>query len=312
MFGRTIAFFCTFLCGIAAAETDAQRKAAGYALTRAGLVVNAQPDLSQLLKDDKIRGAFKLNATDDKGSFDLVTSGHDPGWVRMDGGWSEVNGNRNSYFHGVAGTNYYLSRHALTGLMLQFDRLRRETTTTETFGDGFLAGPFIVAKLPNQPLYLEGSYLLGRTDDSMSSEGNRLNFSTLRGVANAKVSGEILLDDLTLTPSIRASHVLTTLNEENQEAHSATAQKVTFGLDFSKPLQTGTGEFLLTGGVSGIHSASRGDHVTNHEHQRARVYLSGRYTMENGMDLEASASRDGIGTDRHESWGVKLGVAMRF
>lgn len=73
-----------------------------------------------------------------------------------------------------------------------------------------------------------------------------------------------------------------------------------------------TGALELTGGLSGIYSASDGAAAApEFENWRGRTHLGLSHTMENGANLSATTFYDGLGTD-YESYGASLGFNVEF
>ncbi|WP_458790444.1 PKD domain-containing protein [Yoonia sp. MH D7] len=168
-----------------------QTEIATYMQNRASLVIAAQPDLIGLLSGN-VANAFNAQATQANGTFDFATARNQPVWARIQGSWTNSGDHKNNYFFGVAGAHVNLSPDAIAGVMLQFDRLSQKNSDSITEGNGYLVGPYFVAKSPDQPLYFEGRYLFGKTDNSVSIDGvAEQNFETDRNLLSMKVAGEL-------------------------------------------------------------------------------------------------------------------------
>ncbi len=300
-----------------------QNEVAQFMLSRAGHTLAAQPDLVAL-RFGSAPGTFDANVTQGTGVIDYTTNGDQPVWTQFQGDWSENGGNQNSYFFGVVGADVNISPHTLAGVMLQFDKQTQENSAATTEGTGYLVGPYLVSKLPEQPLFFEGRLLVGRTENSVTFTGaGPQAFSTDRALASVKVAGQLSYGNLLLTPSLAASHL-----EDTQRAftnssgatvpeQSIKVSDIALGLNFAQPLRVDTGHLMLTGGVSGIWSKTEGTGLagtvnSNFEGRRGRVQLGSTYTLENAMTLNADANYDGIGTDNFHSFGLSFGVEMEF
>jgi hypothetical protein len=299
------------------------RTRTGYTQDRASQTIASQPDLIGLLSDAS-SGSFNADVTQGNGNFDLVTSGDQPIWATLQGSWSEFGTTESSYFFGAVGAHTNLSPDVLLGIMFEFDRLTQTDGATSVEGDGYLVGPYFVAKLPNQPLFIEGRLMTGQTDNEVSVGGTaNETFGTQRTLASIKVAGQLNYGELALTPSLTATHLRDAQDAfENSQGNTIAAQgievnNVAAGLNFAQPVSLSSGELMLTGGISGIWSSSEGTDFASSaapttDGQRARITLGASYTRPNGVVLSAGFFYDGIGLNDYESYGLDLGVEMQF
>ena len=307
-----------------------QTEIATYMQARAGLVIAAQPDLIGFLSGN-VTGALNAFVTKGNGTFNFATSGDDfgspkklPFWVRMQGNWSDNGQHKNSYYFGAVGAHRFLSPNAIAGLTLQYDRLKQQDGNTTTKGDGYLVGPYIIAKFPEQPLYFEGRYLFGKTDNSVSIDGGPpQNFKTDLSLLSFKIAGKLHYGDFTLTPSLTAMHL-----EDKQDAfidnygrsvaeQGISMTDVALGLDFAKTLDVSNGRLLLTGGIAGVWSDTDGSGFASTitpklDGQRARIRLGATYSLDGGMALSVGVNYDGIGVDNYESFSISFGLNAEF
>lgn len=302
---------------------DVQPEITSFLQSRAALVIAAQPDLTNFLSGH-IAGAFNADVTQGHGHFNLGNSGKQPVWASVQGAWSEDGDNESNYFFGVAGAHINLTPDAIAGIMLQFDTLTQDDGETEAEGRGYFVGPYFVAKLPEQPLYLEGRFLVGKTENSVSIDGaDDQDFDTDRTLASVKLAGQMVYGDLILTPSLSATRL-----EDIQESfsdnggnavaeQSATVTDVSVGLDFARQMRVDNGSVIFTGGVTGIWSETEGSGfaetlTSSYEGQRGRAHLGVAYALANGAIVSAGANYDGIGADDYESFGISLGLDLTF
>jgi hypothetical protein len=296
---------------------------AGYMQNRASQTIASQPDLIGLLSGAST-GGFNADVTQSNGNFDLATSGDQPIWATLQGSWSEFGTTESSYFFGAVGAHTNISPDALVGIMFQFDRLTQTDGASSTEGDGYLVGPYFVAKLPNQPLFIDGRLLTGQTDNEVSVGGAATEtFDTQRTFASIKVAGQLNYGELVLTPSLTATHLRDAQDAfENTQGNTVAAQgievnSVAAGLNFAQPVSLSNGELMLTGGISGIWSSSEGTEFASSaapttDGQRARITFGASHTLPNGVVLSAGSFYDGIGLNDYESYGLDLGVQMQF
>jgi hypothetical protein len=299
---------------------------AGYMQNRASQTIASQPDLIGLLSGAST-GGFNAYVTQGNGNFDFATSGDRPVWATLQGSWSEFGTTESSYFFGAVGAHTQVSPDALVGIMFEFDKLTQTDGVSSTEGDGYLVGPYFVAKLPNQPLFIEGRLLTGQTENQVSVVGvggtATETFDTQRTFASIKVAGQLDYGELVLTPSLTATH----LRDEqdafvNTQGNIVAAQgievnSVAAGLNFAQPVSLSNGELMLTGGISGIWSSNEGTDFASSaapttDGQRARITLGASHTLPNGVVLSAGIFYDGIGLNDYESYGLDLGIQMQF
>jgi hypothetical protein len=311
----------TVVAGLSVDET--QENIASFMQTRASQMIAAQPDLIGFLSG-AAQGGFNMSATQGSGNFDVSTGAGYPVWGRLLGNWSESGDAENKYLFGAVGAHYAITPDALVGVILEFDRATQESGDVTTEGTGYLVGPYLVAKLPDQPLYFEGRYLVGQTENEISADGTMVaKFDTERTLASVKVAGTLEYGALTLTPSLAATHMqdeqqaFVDAADRNVAAQSITMTDVVLSLDFEQPMEVANGEFILTGGLSAIMSENSGSGfaesvIPAFDGERGRVHLGGRYTLDTGVVMTAGVNYDGIGTDDYQSWGLNLGIDMKF
>jgi hypothetical protein len=321
---RSTASGIGFVAGPTVEET--QEQIAGYMQNRASQTIASQPDLIGFLSGGST-GRFNADVTQSNGNFDFATSGDQPVWATLQGSWSEFGTTESSYFFGAVGAHTQVSPDALVGIVFQLDRLTQTDGATSVEGDGYLVGPYFVAKLPNQPLFVEGRLLTGQTENQVMVVGvggtATETFDTQRTFASIKVAGQLNYGELVLTPSLTATHLRDAQDAfGNTQGNTVAAQgievnSVAVGLNFAQPVSLSNGELMLTGGISGIWSSSEGTEFASSaapttDGQRARITLGASHTLPNGVVLSAGTFYDGIGLNDYESYGLDLGVQMQF
>jgi len=283
---------------------------AKFMLTRSNALLSNQPDLAGFLRE-QTAPQFSADITEKGGIVAFDTGSNGPIWARLNANWANDLGAESQYIFGAVGGYSKLSQNLLIGGMLQFDVMSEVDGTATTSGTGWLLGPYFAAKLPDQPLYFEGSLLYGQTSNTVSPIGTYTDrFSTERWLATLGVSGQIERGALTLTPFLDAKYT-----SDAQAAYvdglgnPIAAQTIALaqagaGLDFEWALSTAT---MLNGGVSGIWSYSSGNAVDpGYEGGRARLELGVLHQLSPQSNIGLGGYYDGIGIVGFESYGVDI------
>lgn len=288
-----------------------QEAIAGFMLGRANNLASNQPGLTRFLMGDGC-STFSANATEGSGSIDGCVS-HGNAWAELTGAWS----GDDSYTLASFGAHGFVNPNLLIGGMLQFDHA--EDSANNASGSGYMVGPYFVAQAPDQPLYFEGRLLYGETDNDISPLGTYTDsFETERWLAQLRATGEYQVQNTTLMPLLDFTYT-----DDTQKAYTdslgnvipgqtVSLMQVTAGLDFSQPLPVQTGALELTGGLSGIYSATDGAAASpEFENWRGRTHLGLNYDTGTGATMNVGAFYDGIGTG-YESYGANVGLDWRF
>jgi len=290
---------------------DTQKAIAGFMLGRANNLASNQTGLTQFLMGD---GCGSLNASASEGSASVN------GCVASGNAWASLTSARSgsdSYTLGTIGAHTVVNQNLLIGGMFQYDR--SEDSANNASGTGYMVGPYFVAQVPDQPLFLEGRLLYGQTDNEISPLGTYTDsFNTERWLAQLRATGEYQYQATTLMPLLDFTYT-----DDTQKAYTdslgnvipgqtVSLMQISVGVDFSTPISVDTGALELTGGLSGIYSSTDGGAAApEFENWRGRTHLGLNHTMENGANLSATTFYDGIGTD-YESYGASLGFDMKF
>ena len=284
---------------------------ADFTLRRANNLASNQPGLTRFLQGDGC-GNLNANATEGSGSFNGCVS-HGNTWAELTGAWS----GDDSYTLASFGAHSLVNPNLLIGGMLQFDHA--EDSANNASGTGWMVGPYFVAQVPDQPLFFEDRLLYGQTDNDISSLGTYSDsFETERWLAQLRATGEYQYQNTTLMPLLDVTYT-----DDTQQAYTdslgntipgqtASLMQVTAGLDFSQPLPVQTGALELTGGLSGIYSATDGAATSpEFENWRGRTHLGLNYDKGTGATMTVGAFYDGIGTN-YESYGANVGLDWKF
>ena len=300
---------------------------AQFVQSRANQLISSQPNLSRFLSGSGA-GGFDMIVTQAGGNFHFVSSPDtDSGlWVRLNGTWTNEETRKTKYVFGALGRHYAVSPNLLVGGMVELDFISQEDGAETVEGRGWLAGVYMVTRVPYHPLFIDGRLLYGQTTNDVSPLGTYTDrFKTERWLAQINVSGELQYHATTLIPSVQMTYAT-----DDQAAYtdslgnmiSSQGIKIwqaAIGLDFSHDvaLQNTKTSLRLKGGIAAIGTSTRGSGNSSvvtptYEGVRGRVNLGANYTMENGARLTLETFYDGIGVSSYESYGLQVGFNLAF
>jgi hypothetical protein len=296
-----------------------------FLFARANQLLSNQPDLTGFLSGTG-SGGFNGQVTRGSGSFDLANNPDSPLWFRLSGSFSNEGSRETDYVFGVIGSHVTVNPNLLIGGLIEFDFLNQDEGSSGVEGRGWLAGPYFVARVPDQELYFEGRVLYGESSNDIRPFGTYTdNFDSERLLAQLKVSGVLEYGVTKLFPSLAASYT-----SDDQQAYTDSLGiiipkqgielgQVELGMAFETPapFYDGSGAMILTGGIMGIGSFTDGSGnpssvVPEYEGGRAKIDLGLNYDMTNGGRFLAEMFYDGIGASGYESYGVTLGFNLEF
>jgi hypothetical protein len=285
--------------------------------SRANNLASNQPSLLPIVRRSTGR-SFSADVSQGAGHLNFASDTTHPVWAYVQGSWSEHGATETNYILGAVGAHTWVAPNVIVGGMVQFDYARDQNGASEVEGTGWMAGPYVAARLANQPLYFEARLLYGQTDNDVSSIGVAADdFDGERWLGQARVTGEIQRQQLTLFPHLDYTYV-----SEDQDAYTdgsgapVAGQNIrlstlTLGLDFSHPLPVQSGHLVLTGGLSGIWSDTSGSgtaagviSVGDTARGRLDMGIERQFTENNSMTV--GAFYDGIGTSDFEGFGLSL------
>ncbi|MFC5583813.1 choice-of-anchor D domain-containing protein [Nitratireductor kimnyeongensis] len=306
-----------------ASVRETQQQMARFMQARATQLISGQPDLIALYRGN---GSASLNAqaTSEDGNLTFATRPTDPIWAELSASWSKDTGTTNRYVHLSTGTHFELSQYLAAGAMVQVDHLAHENADASISGTGWLAGPYLVGRLPGHPLYFSAQALLGQSRNSHAPFGTYTDtVRTQRGLFRVTVAGDVSLGLITLTPSLDAVHLFDrqrsytdSLGNEIPE-QSITMNSLELSLDASIPINVPVGALTLRGGVpltfsstSGTGEAASVASATDGARLGFRVGLD--YWFENGGKLALDFDYDGLGSGDYEKYGAGLKYRIEF
>lgn len=170
-------------------------------------LVNAQPDLvgvviaGEAATSDVTQSPVTGYAPFTFEQSEIKLSRRGPVWFDLSASY-DLSGATEPYLFGVAGAHVSLGKGVVLGGMVEFDRADSGAVT----GSGWLAGPYLVARLPDL-LDLDARLLYGRVSD----EGEMLgigdeSLDSDRLLAALALSRPVSLGEITLTPRLAATY----------------------------------------------------------------------------------------------------------
>ena len=290
------------------------------ALTARGrALIGAQPDLRGFLTGSAASG-LEARASRGQGNFRIGAGGQDSTfWALAQGRWSDSVSTEMDYYHLALGAHLLRGKNLIVGAMLQFDSADAGLDAGSFEGRGWLAGPYLVARLPDQPLYLSASILHGRSDNTLTLAGQAPDdFSSTRTLLTAGVEGRFAwTETTTIIPSLDLSHLVDRQKRyvdsrgNTVGAQSIRLTEAAFGLGFEHLVRLDDNEMLLSGGISGIFSDQQapGDTATS---TRGRIDLGAEFRLGEASSLSLTTFYDGLGDTGYGARGAALDFEMRF
>jgi hypothetical protein len=310
---------------------ETQKVIARFIQSRATQLVANQPNLAGFLSGSNT-SALNVATTRGRGGFDFASA---PGadnennngvWARLSGSWAHEGSGKSRYAFGVIGSHVKLSPNLLVGGMVEFDYLSRKDGAARIDGQGWLTGPYFVARTPAHPLFLEGTLLYGQTKNDISPLGTYTDrFETQRLLAKFKVTGEVSQGRTIWMPSVQLSYTTDTQRAYADGLGNFISKQgfelvqADLGLDVRHQvrLPRSNSALELTGGLAFVGLSTKGSGnaslvVPKYADGRGKVKAGANYTLSNGAVLALEVYNDGIGAAGYESYGVQFGFDLRF
>ncbi|MGV0035765.1 MAG: Ig-like domain-containing protein, partial [Candidatus Azotimanducaceae bacterium WSBS_2022_MAG_OTU7] len=271
---------------------DTQAAIAGFMLDRANNLARNQPGLTRFLQGTGCSSSLSTSNTDTTGTANgCVSYGH--AWGELSNTWSSDS----SYALVTLGAHGFVGDNLIIGGLAQFDAV--DDDARNITGQGWLVGPYFVSKPAGQNMVFDGRLLYGQTDNDISPLGSyEDSFDTDRYLAQLRATGQYGYRTMTLMPLFDLTYL-----QDTQLAYTDTLSnlideqgidltQMTFGVDFRLPLAVVTGQFDLTGGLSGTYSEVN-DGEADFEGGRGRVELGLNYASDNGTTFTGGIFYDG-------------------
>ena len=258
------------------------------------------------------------------------------GGFAADGIWGEATFSRSGSRgvdgdHLVAslGVHRQVSDLLFLGGMLQFDRTGTKLDgggrSGEFASEGWMAGPYVVARDPSSRLFFEGRLLYGRAsndaDAVVASAGDAPRdgaFESERWIAQARIEGEYPLADLSHARNAGNGFDETHENPANEtdqdDAVRTAVSKLRLGTKFEIPLDPARGDLIFRPGLKLEFSDRKGVAFGKSDITSAgRIELGVDCKLEDNVSLGFQGYYSGVGGGaEYESFGAGLRLRMEF
>ncbi len=294
-------------------STSRSKIMAAAAANRLALAFGSAEGTDNSEADKQISVSTNDTLFDRQGTWDI--------WTEVYGSMSSSGASDTTLWVGYLGTHYFVSPNMIIGLLGQLDWAEETNSTLASNADGmgWMIGPYIAGRVPNQNLYYEARASWGRSDNDVSPIGTYTDsFETERWMASAKVSGSYAMGEYTIKPAASIAYF-----EETQESYTDTSPvpllipsqtvslgEVRFGPSLERAIELADGTIIRPSvGVSGVlnfgiqnNVASQGFAFGNSD-LRARFDAGFNSTNPMGWILTASGFYDGVGIDNYYAYG---------
>ena len=166
---------------------------------RAHSLISNQPNLTRFL-GGRSGGRFNATISSSAMGVDFASGAGGPAWFTFQGSHSESGTTELTYGLFSFGTQIVKNENLLVGIMAQLDHSEQMSDSgIWTTGTGWLAGPYMVRRLGDQPLFLEARLLAGQSHNSISPLGTFTDqFTSSRLLAKVGIEGQYQLSSARL------------------------------------------------------------------------------------------------------------------
>lgn len=292
--------------------------------SRANQLISNQTTLFEFLQGGR-GGFFNAEGSEAAGYFNLSSKHKGLFWFDVKGSWSREASSKTKYGHGTFGSHFEINPNVLLGAMVQFDVAENTDANSSLKSEGWLVGPYAVARHPSQDLYFEAAILYGQTQNRIKPFNTYEDtFKTDRWLFRGAVTGEVVFEDLSLFPNLKLTHTTerqraytdSLSNQISEQSISLT--ELSAGIDFNRPIAIDGGQIALVGGISGIwngssgEGGSAGDIVPDYDGGRAKLHLGMNFKDDNGFGASLSGFYDGIGAGDYYAYGASVSLKKQF
>lgn len=292
---------------------------------RSNLLLSSQPDISRFLKGTKPSPRFNVSTEGVSGAVHSDSYLGFPFWIHGSGSLNFSDEGDSFYVFNALGAHREIGPNLIIGGMLEADYIWREDGDAQSSGVGWLAGPYFAWQPDgNQPLYLDGKFLYGLTENSISPVGSYNDrFTTRRFLAELQLTGEWQSGGTVWTPFIDASYLEDRMNDYTDNfGNSILSQKVRLarietGVDFERTFSVFDRPLAVGGGLSGIWSQTSGKGaaeavVPSYEGWRGAMKLGIGYLPSDDTQLSFDAEYDGFGSNGYSRLNFYMQLSREF
>lgn len=242
-------------------------------------------------------------------------------WAEVSLGTYRADGAKGRYVIAQLGADVLLTERVLAGLQVQYDSTSWRKGVSDASGSGFMAGPYISAKLSeNIFAHLSASYGWSSDKVDVLGTGNAVSYRSRRLLLSAATSGTFdIMEGLTFAPTASISYIretipaLATRNAAGPVKQTVSTGEAVFAPRFNGKFELGDG--LLASPFiefAGIYSWGSAADTANVAGLRGRVKAGSTITAENGVSLNTSVGYDGIGKGGFGSLSGRIGLDIAF
>jgi hypothetical protein len=302
---------------------DTLKLISSFMLERANNLAANQPQLSHFLIEQNRNDVNAFATEEHGGNIKASVQVNKNVWIETSGAWTSSDKTDNKYFLGSVGSHAQISENVLLGAMIQTDYAKSTTDKDSVSGTGWLAGPYIVAKHPDHPLYFEGRLLYGQSENDISPLGTFTDsFDSERFLGQARVTGNLDYDtvkvlpyaDITYTEDKQKSYTDSVGNIISSQTVNLT--QIKSGVDVQKSIDIASGMLVLSSGFEAIYSETGGSAPSTitpeYENMRGRLDLGVDYLSDHNSILKVSTFYDGIGASDYEGYGINITYEKKF
>ncbi len=286
--------------------------------TRMNQLIANQPDLVPLLDGDS--GPQVSMAAND-GTGDLGTRlAAGPFWAELSASWADAGTASSRYVLGSVGAHTKLSDNAALGLMAEFDHIsQNDPANGSASGNGWLVGPYLVARMPGHELAFDARALWGRTDNDITPTGGPgTSVDGIRSLLMVRASTKFDMGAYAVRPRLALARARegTGLFTDGLGATvpgiTSTINQGAVGVALSRDITTSDGRLSLSTSLDGIWTNTTSGPDAAYEDGRGRLGLGLNYVTDHGGTFAASAFVDGLGQDGYQGRGFSLGYSLDF
>ena len=316
--------FAASLSGLRASRAARRLSAAANAdSVPAALAASAQPASGMAMT-----GAAAATVSADIGAMTASRGPRFDAWVEgVVAGFNGAVDSSGDFAVIHAGADYLITDDILIGVGIQADWLRTDTASGHVDSAGWLAGPYLTARLGSN-LYLDLRAAWGGAAFDVSPFGTYTDrVDSSRALYSGALIGDFRAGNLTIRPQAR----LTWYREETDAyvdslsvaipALTITTGVLSVGPTFEWTLQRDSGAVLTPSlGFDLIWTFEQENTATQFTGApglddtglRARIEAGIGYTSQKGVTLGGSVFYDGIGSNTYESWGARATIRFNF
>ncbi|MEP0940745.1 MAG: autotransporter outer membrane beta-barrel domain-containing protein [Rhizobiaceae bacterium] len=246
-------------------------------------------------------------------------------WVQVYGAKAHAGNSDSTIWAGYAGAHRFVNDNLIIGGLVQLDWSDESNDTNGSSADGFgwMVGPYIAAKLPDQNLFFDARAAYGRSDNDITLTTSTGSFETERWLASAKVSGQLQQGDWDIRPAVGISYFEETQNSYTDSTNTVigsqtfTLGEVRFGPTISHTVIADNGKTIRPRfGVNGVwnfaikNGASSQGAVLGNGDLRARLDFGVTLLDAQAWSIDLSGFYDGVGIDNYHAYGGKARVTI--